>query len=511
MKNKNLIILIIVLIMASALPALIGYFNTNSEQVYSGVVFNPIDGYTYLAKMQIGRSGDWFFTLPFTAQPGEGRLLYPFYIAIGYALNKIGVSLSVGFNIVRLISYGLLIFLLNWLADLVFPENGRVKKIAVLLLAAGGGLGWILLPFGKFGADFWVAEAFPFLSSLANPHFVLTLCLMVASILISHPLTNGYSYPGLFFVSLTLSILSPFGFVVAASVLLLSWIWEISEGKTSSIWPVLIFVLAGIPYCAYQYWAVNSTPQLAAWTAQNQTPSPQIWDTLLTFSPWILLIVFGWRELLRLRESPIVRRLIVWMVAGLLMTVIPFNLQRRFMFGLSIPVTCLGLLALPFAAEKMRFSTQKLITIYTAIVLPTPILILIMTGTTIAMHSPLYYFHTDELAAITWLSDQKDGRSLILAADQTGNIIPAVSRLRILYGHPFETIHANEEKQAITDFFSGAADSEKETAYLKAKQVEWIFYGPREKEIGIPELIKGKQPGKQIGEVSLYDVREILP
>ncbi|HEX7557103.1 MAG TPA: hypothetical protein VF338_10800, partial [Leptolinea sp.] len=173
MKNKNLVYLIALLFVASALPNLIGYFSTNPKQVYSGVVFNPIDGYTYLAKMQIGKNGDWLFTLPFTAQAGEGRLLYPFYIAAGQLFNQIRIPLSVGFNVLRLIGYVLLVLFLVNLAEKVFQDNVKIRTTAVLLMAAGGGLGWILLPFGKFGADFWVAEAFPFLSGLANPHFPL--------------------------------------------------------------------------------------------------------------------------------------------------------------------------------------------------------------------------------------------------------------------------------------------------------------------------------------------------
>ncbi len=115
--------LIALLFVACALPSLIGYFSSDSDQRYSGVVFNPIDGYTYLAKMQIGRSGEWLFTLPFTAQAGAGRLLYPFYIVAGQVMNKIGLSLSVGFNLLRLISYGLLILMLTRLAEHIFPKK----------------------------------------------------------------------------------------------------------------------------------------------------------------------------------------------------------------------------------------------------------------------------------------------------------------------------------------------------------------------------------------------------
>ncbi|HEX7557065.1 MAG TPA: hypothetical protein VF338_10610, partial [Leptolinea sp.] len=192
MKNKNLILIFIILIIFAALPAIIGFFTAGSKYIYSGVVFNPIDGYTYLAKMQIGMSGDWFFTLPYSAQPGEGRLLYPFYITAGQIFQKINIPVAVSFNLLRLAAFGILIYILARLATVLFDGKSIPIGAAFLLLSVGGGLGWVLLPFGKFGADFWVAEAFPFLSGLANPHFPLALGLMVFSLLFSRLPENGW-------------------------------------------------------------------------------------------------------------------------------------------------------------------------------------------------------------------------------------------------------------------------------------------------------------------------------
>ena len=349
MKNKNLVYLIALLFVASALPNLIGYFSTNPKQVYSGVVFNPIDGYTYLAKMQIGKSGDWLFTLPFTSQVGEGRFLYPFYIAAGQLFSQIRIHLSVGFNVLRLIGYVFLLLFLARLAEKVFQDNTKARTTAVLLMAAGGGVGWILLPFGKFGADFWVAEAFPFLSGLANPHFPLALGLMVAS-LFNHPICEPeqpYRINPDRFVPFSMS---PFGFIVAAGVLILNWFWEKQEGQSTPIVPVIIFVLSGLPYCAYQYWAVNSTLQFAAWTAQNQTPSPQLWDILLTFSPWILLLTFSWRDLLRQRKNPVVRKLIVWMAVGLVLTHNPLRLTASIYVRVVHPYNVFGFACASFCS-----------------------------------------------------------------------------------------------------------------------------------------------------------------
>lgn len=507
-KNKPIFVSIILLI-ASAIPALIGFALTNNENIYNGVVFNPIDGYSYLSKMEIGNSGDWLFRLPYTSEAGEGRLLYPFYIAIGHFSRFSGISLAVGFNILRLIAYGCLVFILIRLANVLFSGSGKSSGLFIFLLAAGGGMGWILIPFGKYGADFWVSEAYPFLAGLANPHFPLALATMVLSLLIVGLQKSGVHFAGLGLGALILSVTSPFGFVLMSAILLLGWIWEINVGIPTSLKPVLIFIAAGLPYSIYQYWAVGSTPQLAAWTGQNQTPSPAIWDVILSFSPWIFLLIAGWRFLYNSRKNPLVRRLILWLILGLAFAIVPYNLQRRFMIGLSIPISSLGLLVLPLVAEKIKVSAGKLIAICTALVIPSTILLITMVSFVIGTSSPLYYSGLDELTAVKWLSQQGEGRTLVLAGDQTGLMIPASSRLRVLYGHPFETMDAEKQKQGVIDFFTGNQNRDEEMIYLDESKVEWIFFGPRERSLGTPDILKNSPPTKQFGSVQLYNVAEI--
>jgi hypothetical protein len=508
-KNKSILVFIFLLI-ASALPALLGFVLSSDKVIYSGVVFNPVDGYSYLAKMEIGNAGDWLFRLPYTPDAGEGRWLYPFYIAAGQVLRTIRLSLPVGFNVLRIFSYGCLVFSLIKLAQCVFTNQPSNQPLNILLMAAGGGLGWILLPFGKFGADFWISEAYPFLAGLANPHFPLALAIMVLSVLIVDQEYSGLRLAGTGLLAITLSVLSPFGFVLMSAILVAGWIWEKKDGLKTSLKPVLIFLVTGLPYCIYQYWAVGSTPQLAAWTAQNKTPSPEIWDVVLSFSPWIILMVTGGNYLYQQRENPIIRRLILWVVFAFILTVIPFNLQRRFMIGLYIPFSCLGLLVLPSVAEKVKVTHKKLLIFCTALAIPTTILLIIMVSVSIGTRASLYFSDRDELAAIQWLTQQGDGKSLVLASDQTGMVIPSVSRLQVLYGHPFETVDAEKQKKGVIDFFSGNQNLVDSKSYLEKMKVNWIFYGPREKALGSPVILKNIIPIQQFGIVQIFNITEII-
>lgn len=134
-----------------------------------------------------------------------------------------------------------------------------------------------------------------------------------------------------------------------------------------------------------------------------------------------------------------------------------------------------------------------------------------MVAAALAMHNPMYYFHADELEAISWLSDQDDGKSLVLAGEQTGLLIPATSRMRVVYGHPFETIQAEKEKQALLDFYSGNSDTTRDKEFLESREVDWIVFGGREKAIGQPAILMGKEPNRRFGDVDIFLVSELLP
>src|SRR4030066_298815 len=64
---------------------------------FGGMLLNPMDGNSYLAKMYQGWQGNWQFRLPFTADPGEGAyfFLYSHIRPLG------GGSLSVSFRVCK--------------------------------------------------------------------------------------------------------------------------------------------------------------------------------------------------------------------------------------------------------------------------------------------------------------------------------------------------------------------------------------------------------------------------
>ncbi len=76
-----------------------------------------------------------------------------------------------------------------------------------------------------------------------------------------------------------------------------------------------------------------------------------------------------------------------------------------------------------------------------------------------------------------------------LAGD--GHVHPAQTGRRVLYGHPFETVNAEDEKQAVEALYAGRWGPEEVEQYLNTRGVDYIFYGPREEGLGKRSVWQG--------------------
>ena len=212
-KRITLIVSCLVIILVT-LPYLFAFQAGTAENEFGGFLINTFDGHSYLAKMQQGNQGNWKFVLPYTAEPGEGAYLFLFYIFLGHFARIIDLPLIAIFHSARVICAIFLLWTLNIFFRFIF-ENEKAQILGFSIAALGSGLGWIAVIFGKFTSDFWVAEAYSFLSMYTNPHFSLGLGLMILA-LIPREQKQYYVYLGL---GLALGIVQPFAVVIVILVL----------------------------------------------------------------------------------------------------------------------------------------------------------------------------------------------------------------------------------------------------------------------------------------------------
>jgi len=178
MKRSHFLITLLVVVLAVTLPYLAAALLAGEEYSFIGFLLNPMDGISYVAKIRQGWAGAWRFSLPFTAQPGDGAYVYLFYLFLGHLSRWMGLPALWMFHLARVVGAVLLLCSLFAFYRLAFGSRPDLCRMAIWLTAIGSGMGWVALLFGARPSDFWVAEAYPFLSMFTNPHLPLGLALI---------------------------------------------------------------------------------------------------------------------------------------------------------------------------------------------------------------------------------------------------------------------------------------------------------------------------------------------
>lgn len=460
-------------------PYVVAWESGDANMIFGGFLLNPIDGNSYLAKMAEGARGSWLFYLPYTAQPGTGSLLFLFYLFLGHLARIFHLPLLLTYHIAR-IAGGIILFwaIVRLVERLRLPTS---EKSALLWwLAIGSGMGWIVSSGSKeLPVDLWVAETYPFMSAYTNPHFPISLALML---FILEPVNNRIQQALHILFALFLSIILPFGSVI---ILIVDWgeqfVHHLRKEPTNWRNPLLL-AIATLPILIYDQLIVRIDPVLAIWNAQNQTPSPSLGILFLAFLPGLPFAIYCFIKVIQQKRDDLLA-LAIWMVAGFLALIIPLGLQRRFMLGLYIPVTCLAVAGLSDLLKKRRKLIGIVLAICVFMTLPSNLIVLGSAWYGIQNHDSSIYLFKSERDSFQWIAQNTNPDAVILAGPETGLLIPAYTGRRVLYGHPFETVNSSLEKKFTEDYYSGKIQLSGEELY-RNHSVEYVYYGPREQGMG---------------------------
>ncbi|MDO8609260.1 MAG: hypothetical protein Q7R95_01810, partial [bacterium] len=96
--------------------------------------------------------------------------------------------------------------------------------------------------------------------------------------------------------------------------------------------------------------------------------------------------------------------------------------------------------------------------------------------------SQVMYPLTDFYNALRWLEIQTPRNSVVLSKITAGNYIPAYSGNFVYMGHDAETPFYETKRTNASVFFSGEMNDNAAIRFLKQEHINFIFYGPQEKE-----------------------------
>lgn len=481
--------------LATGIPYLLSARNAPPNMVFSGFMMNPVDGFSYLAKMRQGLEGYWLFRLPYSAEPGAGALLFTFHILLGHIARLVGSDLLLTYHLARLVSAWAM-----FAAAYLFLEEVLTKAAArwaaFLMILLGSGLGWIASAFGLFANDLWVPESIPLLSAYANAHFpaAAALLLLALRMVLKRQIVRAA------ILAFALSIIQPFAVITLVGALII-WVFiefRIDRAQMPFQWRDLAPMIAGTaPVLAYDLWLTSSHEALSVWTAQNVTPTPAPLETALGFGLVLALAAIG---VFRAVSEQRGRLMILWVVLGFGLLYMPVALQRRMVFGLFFPLAVLAAIGMVrLWGKSNRFGLALAAVI--VLIIPSN-LVVMAAGIASAQEEPSpLLMSADELAAYVWMSANLPKNALVLAGPESGNRIPAFASLRVMYGHPFETPYAEQQEGLVTELYSAG-----DVNQLRSHGINFVLMGPRERAMGDLSWLETLERIYQSGSVQIFEL-----
>lgn len=513
---KRAVILSILAASLTVVPYLIADASVEQGSVFSGFLINPVDGFSYLAKMRQGSSGGWTFQLPYAPEPGEGVFIFTFYIMLGKVVNLTGLSPQFIYHTVRTIAAAGMFFIAYFLVS-HFINAPKQRWRAYLLILFGSGFGWIATIFGMIASDLKIPESIPLYSAFANAHFPFATMLFLLIILVVLREENR-SWSRLFtatLLSMVLALVQPFVFIVLGLVL---GVWQLLEiririrelGRT----PIKAFkavpwssftglVLGALPWMIYDYALTINHEALSVWNMQNQTPSPPVIEFMVGYGGALLLTVIGFRNLSEFK-SPVDRLLVVWAIIQPLLLYAPFNLQRRLSLGLYFPLAILAIIALHRAIRPHRVNLA--FAVLFVLSLPSNLIVMVSGLAELNAEGGELIVREDELATYHWLAEMTTKDELVLANKKSGNRIPAFTNHRVLYGHPFETPYAEVQEDLIDRLLTGGREPRTVISELEQLGVRFVLISPGDQAGGSIEWLEEISLVFVNGEYAVYEM-----
>jgi hypothetical protein len=499
----------------TTVPYLVAAAGQNANWRFGGFLLAVEDGNSYVAKMSEGAHGAWLFTLPYSTEPQRGVLVYGFYLLLGRLAGPDHDAQVIVYHAARIV-FGAALLLTSYLLLAEFLPRVSQRRLGLLLVALGGGLGWLvalLFPaslLGSLPVDMISPEAFSYLVLFGFPHLAAARCLFLLGLLAYRRGRGVLAGLALVGVGLIQPVPVIVMWVVVGVYLVLSWSWRRKRREWAAwyhdVWAGLVLGALSAPMVLYTLFVLSADPVLRQWNAQNQLPSPSPVHYLLAYGIWLAVAIPGWRVLWR-RQPRLALLAGGWVAVAPFLLYAPVPIQRRLIEGIQLPLAALAVLGLTVALRRLR---RWLVPVVATCLLPTSVLLWL--GAVLAAQVPAEpIFHSaDQVAAFAWLAHHALPGQAALSAFETGNALPAYAPLVSYIGHGPETVFLAAKAPRVAAFYCAATPDTVRLALLSDGRIAYVIAGPHERALG--DFDPGHAGYLQLRfQRGAYSVYEVMP
>ena len=283
-------------------------------------------------------------------------------------------------------------------------------------------------------------------------------------------------------LGIALGLVQPFAVVIVILVLSIQAVIELLKTRDKAtgrieepitIKKLLLFGVGGGFVLLYQYSSILADPVLSIWNQQNITESPDLVDLVISLSPCLMLAILGAVKGWKNQQG---RLIIGWAAVSLILIFIPWNLQRRFLTGIYVPLAGLSVFGVEAIIEKTSIKFRTVTFILVCLILPTNIVVILSGIQAASSQDQKIYISSAISEGLDWIKGNSEQDAIVLASGNNGLFIPSMTGRKTVYGHPFETIDAEKEKIFVEKFFQGDLSAEMSQDKLDIKGVDYIFY-----------------------------------
>jgi hypothetical protein len=519
-ERRWLIVVASALVLLAFAPFIYVALSPPSDWQFMGVLNNPLDGATYIAKMVEGYQGFWLIHFQHTPETHAGALLQIIYPLLGHVSGVFSLPQVLVFHVARVGAALFMYIAIYQLAASIWTRV-RSRRIFFIIACLGAGFGWILgtLTGETHYPDLSIPEIFPLYSTFMNVHFPLTLgCLaLIASAFINafrpgseEDRSQEINVALVAVLSLILALLYPQTLVpigVALGIYVVITAIQRRGIPRGTLGWLLALAVPAIPLAAYYTLVVTYNPAMAEWNRQNITASPNPLVMILGLGIPLFIAVPGIVRAVRRFEQDGDRFMLLWLAAMVVLMYLPTHIQRRFAAGMMIPIAYFATRALEdfwFRRIKPQWQSYLFVALvpFMAVSQIFSLFIPAILARTPEKAAPLM-LERDYLGAFEWLDTHTSASDVVLASPNVSLWIPAWAGSRVVYGHPFETLYADQKKSDVLTWYANSTSTGCD-ALIQQWSVRFVVVGPEEKKLGPADCANTLNPVVGIGDITIY-------